>query len=305
MATQTSRGGTAFAIWPFNRYRRLEISGGVVNYKEEFEDPGLEQYSQEYQEAQYGRQLLNNGTMAPIGLTFVQETTVFREFGPLAGNTVRLGYEVAPPIAGTLTRQTLDADVRKYFRIGGSGLLAFRARGYKSWGDNPGYYYFGGNGDMRGYEYLQFVGQNAGHLNAELRIPLIHAMATPIGILGGVRGTVFANAGGASWENQDYKIWSNDTTVERPIIGYTPPTLTSPGDPIYGPPVVVDGFRLVDARASYGIGLQTFALGLPMHFDWSWRTLFNKGWEDVYFAQAGGSEAFRKVKFTFWIGYDF
>ena len=109
----------------------------------------------------------------------------------------------------------------------------------------------------------------------------------------------------ASWENQDYKIWSNDTAVERPIIGYTPPTLTSPGDPIFGPPVLVDGFRLVDARASYGVGLQTFALGMPMHFDWSWRTLFNKDWEDVYFAQAGGSEAFRKVKFTFWIGYDF
>ena len=132
----------------------LEISGGVVNYEEEFEDPGLEQYSQEYQQEQYGRRLLNNGTMVPIGLTFVQETTVFREFGPLAGNTVRLAYEVAPPIPGTLTRQTVDADLRKYFRLGGSGLLAFRARGYKSWGDNPGYYYFGGNGEMRGYEYL-------------------------------------------------------------------------------------------------------------------------------------------------------
>ena len=46
VATQTSRGATVFGIWPFNRYRRLEISGGVVNFEEEFEDPGLEQYSQ-------------------------------------------------------------------------------------------------------------------------------------------------------------------------------------------------------------------------------------------------------------------
>ena len=144
---------------------------------------------------------MNNGTMMPLGLTFVQETTIFREFGPLAGNTVRLAYEAAPGFAGLLSRQTVDGDVRKYFRIGGSGLLAFRARGFKSWGDSPGYYYFGGNCDMRGYEYQQFVGQNAGHLNAELRIPLIHAMATPIGILGGIRGTLFANAGGAYWNN--------------------------------------------------------------------------------------------------------
>ena len=34
--------------------------------------------------------------------------------------------------------------------------------------------------------------------------------------------------------------------------------------------------KLVDGRASYGIGLETFALGFPIHFDWSWRTLFNK-----------------------------
>ena len=67
----------------------------------------------------------------------------------------------------------------------------------------------------------------------------------------------------------------------------------------------VSGLRLVDARASYGIGLQTFALGFPMHFDWSWRTLFNREWEDVLFAASGGSAEFRKPRFAVWIGYDF
>jgi hypothetical protein len=42
-----------------------------------------------------------------------------------------------------------------------------------------------------------------------------------------------------------------------------------------------------------------------MHFDWSWKTLFNKGWEDAVFSSQGGSAAFRKMKFSFWIGYDF
>ena len=40
----------------------------------------------------------------------------------------------------------------------------------------------------------------------------------------------------------------------------------------------------MDARASYGIGLETFALGFPIHFDWAWRTLLNKDWEDLRFA---------------------
>ncbi len=69
--------------------------------------------------------------------------------------------------------------------------------GFKSWGTNPGFLYFGGNSEMRGYDYLSFVGQDAFYLNAELRFPLIDAMATPIGILGGIRGTLFANIGGA------------------------------------------------------------------------------------------------------------
>jgi hypothetical protein len=306
IATQQSMGGTAFAIWPFNRYRRLELFGGIVNYEERFEDPNLQDYSQDYQEEQFGRQLFNNGTMAPLGVAFVQETTLFREFGPLAGNTVRLSYEVAPPIGNFLSRQTMDLDARKYFRLGGSGLLALRARAYKSWGDSPGYLYFGGNSEMRGYDYLQFVGQNAAFGNAELRIPLIHAMATPIGILGGIRGTLFANVGGGSWNDSGFKIWSNDTVVERPITGYVPdPANPGTGLPVYGDPILVDGFRLVDARASYGVSLQTFALGMPMHFDWSWRTLFDRGQEDVTFAQVGGSSAFRKVRFSFWIGYDF
>ena len=67
----------------------------------------------------------------------------------------------------------------------------------------------------------------------------------------------------------------------------------------------IDGLRLRDARGSYGIGLETFALGFPIHFDWAWKTLFNKDWEDALFFAQGGSDAFRKVKFSVWIGYDF
>jgi hypothetical protein len=49
-----------------------------------------------------------------------------------------------------------------------------------------------------------------------------------------------------------------------------------------------------------------------MHFDWSWRTQFNRAYEDyLYSANAAeegifsGSQWFRKPRFSFWIGYDF
>ncbi len=72
------------------------------------------------------------------------------------------------------------------------------------------------------------------------------------------------------------------------------------------------GSGCVDGRASYGVGLETFALGFPIHFDWSWRTLFNKDWEDYVFSYQGSPRTARPAasgsarrKFSVWIGYDF
>ncbi len=178
--------------------------------------------------------------------------------------------------------------------------------GFKSWGDAPSFNYFGGNSDLRGYEYLQFIGNNTFYGNAELRFPLIEAMLTPIGILGGVRGVFFAGAGGAFFNNQSFKFWENKTlTGFKPITGYNVDPVTGDVTPIEGPPLDITGFRLVDGRASYGFGLETFALGFPIHFDWAWRTLFNKSWEDALFAANGGSEEFRRPQFKVWVGYDF
>jgi hypothetical protein len=322
VATTTVRGGTAFGIYPFDRYRRVQISAGLVQINQEYTDPSVQAISQQFQTAPGGQQIFANGTLMPLGAEFVQETTVFREFGPLAGNTMRLAYSVSPPLGGLLSRQTLDGDVRHYLRIGGSGLLATRVRGYKSFGELPDFMYFGGNGDMRGYDYLSFVGQNAVFANAELRFPLIEAALTPIGVIGGVRGVFFADIGGGWFKNQPssdpcsatgYKFATTSAETCTPVLGVK---TDLQGNPLFDPatglpslqlasPRTISGFRLQDGRASYGIGLETFALGFPIHFDWSWRTLFNKDWEDVVFAGAGGSAAFRKARFAVWIGYDF
>src|SRR5262249_36291628 len=210
IATRTIRGGSAFGIYPFDRYRRIELSGGVVQIDEQYNDPSLQQYSQQYQLQTYGQAVFRNGTMVPLGAAFVQETTIFREFGPLAGNTVRLAYDVSPKIGSILSRQTFDADARHYLRIGGSGLLATRIRGVKSIGDFPPFLYFGRNSGLRGYDYLEFAGQNTVFANAELRFPLIEAALTPIGVIGGIRGTFFAGIGGA---------WFNNQTTTNPCTG--------------------------------------------------------------------------------------
>ena len=223
-------------------------------------------------------------------MSFIQETTVFREFGPVSGNTMRFAFQYAPTVGTTfLGKQTLDADARYYRRIGETGVLALRGRALKSFGDFPDFLYFGGNSEMRGYEYLEFIGHDAGFFNAELRFPLIEAMLTPIGLMGGIRGTFFFNVGGASLNNQPFQWMARGTDTVTPTIGFGQNPGTTDFFEIFGDEAEVSGFRLVDGRASYGLGLTTAVIGIPMHFDWSWRTLFNKDWEDILFATRGGA----------------
>jgi outer membrane protein assembly factor BamA len=305
IATRTLSGGTIFAPYPLSRYTRLEMSGGVVHYNEQFDDPTVEEISRQYQEQFYGTAILREGTSVPLGIAIVHEDTVFREFGPVSGSTVRLAYDASPHMGDTLSYQTLDLDARKYLRIGTSGLFAMRFKGFRSWGRTPDFFYFGGNSELRGYDYLSFVGQQGFFANAELRFPLIEAMLTPIGVLGGIRGTIFGNIGGAGFPQENYNFQSSDTITEAPILGfeYAPDGVTIV--PIYGEPQTVSGWRLQDGRASYGIGIQSFLLGFPLHIDYVWRTTFNKDWEDLIFSASGGSKEFRTGKFHFWIGYDF
>jgi hypothetical protein len=115
----------------------------------------------------------------------------------------------------------------------------------------------------------------------------------------------FANMGGGHFEGQPFEWFARKDKVVTPVIGYKPGEFFGTQEPIYGPPRTISGLRLVDARASYGVGLETFALGFPVHIDWSWKTLFNRDWEDAIFSApclydgqryCGGSEEFRKPK---------
>ncbi len=278
LATQRYRGGLLTGYYPLNKQRRLEFSGGLVDIREEYEDPAYQQIIDEAQAQQGQQAFLNNGTYAPFSVRLVEETTKFASFGPLDGQTFSVGAEMAPPIGGLLSRYTLNADLRKYFRLGSTDtLLALRLYGFYGRGDNPAIQYFGGNNELRGYPYYSFTGNQGFYGNVELRFPIVNLALTPIGLIGPVRGTFFFNFGGAHYKDQPYKWATNDEGFS-----YV-------NDPVFGEKV--SGFRLVDGRASFGFGLQVFVLGYPMHFDWSRLTDMQKISDTT--------------RFDWWIGLDF
>jgi len=275
--TSRALGGSFFAQYPLDKFRRLELSVGFYRVKQQYEDANAEAYVRQ-QFAQLGQEIfLINGSFLPVAVNLVQETTRFREFGPLSGSTFSIGFQASPKIAGLKSRYTFDADLRKYFRLGGSAVFAARARGFHSGGDQPDYLVFGGNMELRGYQYYSFQGNQGFFANLEFRFPIIDVMATPLGVMGPVRGTLFAGVGAARYRGQPFKLLSRqaDTSYVN--------------DPVFGEPV--NGLHLVDGRASYGIGLQFFFLGYPMHFDWTRLT-------DLKVVA-------RDTRFGFWIGFDF
>jgi outer membrane protein assembly factor BamA len=275
-ATQRYTGAFLVGQYPLDKFRRLELQVGALRQNAHYEDPVV-QAEIDRRAAEAGvSNPLNNGTIMPISLALVSETTRFREFGPLSGHTYRLGATYAPNLGGSLGRVTLDGDVRKYLRIGSGTLLAARLRGFRSTGNDPDFFYFGGNMELRGYQYLSFAGNEGFFANLEFRFPVIDIMKTPLGILGPVRGTLYAGIGGSHFQGEQFDFGTSD-----PGVSYV-------NNPIFGEPVT--GYRLVDGRASYGIGLQFFFLGYPLHFDWTRLTDLQRS---------------SPWKFDFWVGFDF
>ena len=315
-AVQSQRGGTVFGIYPFNRYSRLSVFTGYIHVDEHYTNPVVDQAAREYQQSIYGTSLFRSGHMMPIGLSFIKDSTIFRDYGPVAGSALKLTYDTAPDFGSSwLQKNTFGIDGRYYKRLVANGVFAMRFYGQRSNGRNPDFFNFGGNSEMRGYEYLEFIGHNGFFANAELRFPLIEAMLTPIGVLGGLRGVFFANVGGANFKGQPFTFMGRKPEIIDVVTGYD---LDAAGNVINTrtAPAELSGFRLMNGRGSYGFGLESFLLGFPMHFDFSWKTLFNSDAEDFAFRNCvavtnifvectpAGPE-FHKMKFDFWIGYDF
>jgi WD40 repeat protein/surface antigen Omp85-like protein len=289
-ATERYTGGFVLAQYPLDKFRRLEFTAGMIRLNQGFANNDAAIAVQARQEQLGAQPIFFNGKLAPISVSLVGETTRFREFGPLAGHTFSITAQYAPALGGSfLSRRTIDADLRKYFRLGGGTLFATRVRGFLSGGPNPDIFYFGGNMELRGFPYLSFTGNRGFFANAELRLPLIDLMKTPIGILGPVRGTLFAGMGAAHYNGERFNFSTSapDTSyVNYPGLAVC---IVAPNPDCVGEPV--QGFHLVDGRASFGVGLEFFFLGYPLHFDWTKLTDFKV--------------TSRHTRFSFWIGYDF
>jgi Tol biopolymer transport system component len=257
-------GGVGVAIYPLNRYLRLE---GQLGYFSRSID-----YPVQNPDGTIGFLSLNNNFPLVTG-ALVGDTTLYREWGPLAGHRFRIGgsymydtkkgnygdFQVANP--GSTLSADVTLDYRQYIKVTARSLFAFRLFGARATGNLPNIYYFGGLDTLRGLDYASVIGNTIAYANFEYRFPLIDFLAFPIGGFRNIRGRVFFDVGGGAIKDQPFRFWD------------------------------ASNHQLINGVAAYGYGLELTLLGLQLHWDFSKLT-------DLKHAQGG-------LKTSFYIGAAF
>lgn len=218
-------------FYPFSREYRIEatLSTYNTNQGENFQYPGYFE-----------------GWAMPLRLSLVGETTVFAQWGPLKGHTFRFSYTHYLKVTEDFRdAYMVQGDVRKYFRLDNYTLFAFRLNGFYTGGPLPGIFYTGGDNTIRSRYYRSMYGNTGFFFNAEFRFQLIHLMATPIGLIGPVRGVFFFDLGGVWFNDQEFNIFEDG-----------------------------QGIQLDDPVSSFGFGIEFFIFGYPMHVEWVYETDF-------------------------------
>jgi Tol biopolymer transport system component len=239
-------GALAGLIYPTSFKTRFELGAGYLVQKADL-FRGFDLFTGEpvFQEFDLDFPFLYGG--------FTNDSTVFSSAGPISGRRLRLDTQWAPDLddSGTLNA-SVDVDVRQYIPLTRRSNFAIRLFAGHAEGNAPSPIYFGGLDTVRGFEFREFNGTRGFFFNAEFRFPLIDRLETPLLGFEGIRGVVFADVGGAWYDEfQEFDLWDSET----------------------------DMFE--DARASYGFGFTVRFLGLPMNWDFAKQYRF-EGAEEGY-----------------------
>lgn len=248
-------GGLFQSILPLNLWSRFELGTGFFKISESFYYEDAQILYEDYLKRTNTKPYLNNGYEMPLSLSYVTETTRFSYWGPISGHTYKLTLAYSPKLNDDfLSRTTLFADVRKYFRTSNRSQLAFRLRAFKSWGDNADLFYFGGGNDFRGMDFREIIGNSGTIINAEYRFPLLPARLVNLPIIGTMRGKVFVDSGKAK-------------------IKSLPKNFLAPRKDLF----------LDEWFGSIGAGFTIFLGGLPFNFEFSKLHNYDKFIDGIHF----------------------
>lgn len=130
---------------------------------------------------------INDGKFATFRIGFVRDTALYKQFGPFVNDMYRIDLSWSTGGYNAM----ISAEARKYFRLSSEMVLAFRGYAGAQWGKTITPWIIGDLGELRGYQWMQFMGNRIAMTNIELRFPLTKNFNL-LGIyLGDIRAALF------------------------------------------------------------------------------------------------------------------
>lgn len=269
-------GMSALASSPFDRFRRLDASLGLVGAVREPIDAGSI--------------TVQRKIVASPGVTYVFDNSRAWAFNPVSGSRYFLTLLASPKLGSDgVGFYSVIGDIRNYVRLSryGDYSIGMRLSGGASFGSNPQRFFVGGVENwlnysirqnelpitdaedfifatpgypLRGFAYNQKGGSKYVLANVECRYPLFQSIASgPIPLLlQYVSGVVFIDAGTA-W-NDHLNLFARD-----------------------GAGGVVTDDLLIGA----GLGGRAYVLGFPVRMDVAWRYTIESWSGPVYYFSIG------------------
>lgn len=273
-------GADLNAYLPFDRFSRLQWNNRwtTVDRDSLNSTPGM------YEVDRYNNPVYKNykrGHFLTSGLSLVFDNTLWGSTGPVNGMRGSLDYTQGFPVAGGTDVgndfRTVEADLRRYFRLNNDLQFALRLSGGASFGPTPQRFFLGGSSawinakyfksdadssanrlrsdidelyysgfvqPMRGAALYQREGDRYAMANAEFRFPILRYLVTGWPLTFGIqnlRGVLFTDVG-AAWDREGP--WDG---VDR------------------------DG-HLEDVLMSYGWGFRANIGIALLKVDWAWAT---------------------------------
>ncbi len=243
-------GVLASASYPFDRFRRMELSLTQLFAEIRFFDPLFgTPLERKYQ------------SVSSPSVSLVADNALFGYYGPVNGHRSNLTYSPSLAVfANGLSYQTLTADLRRYWDLTHGYTFAVRALGGYSGGRDARTFFVGGFSTLRGFEDFSLEGSRVAISNVELRFPFIQQLGlvgpVPIGIFN-LRGAVFADFGA---------VWYPGDKLRLSVVSGDRQDLLS------APPGTEDRFN--GLGFGFGTGVRTAVYFFILKLDAAWNTDF-------------------------------
>jgi outer membrane protein assembly factor BamA len=234
----TYRGFNAIVAYPFSRFSRVELFGGLtwVDQDVVVETYGFSRVTRETYDLDFYK-------YAQVGTALVYDNTVYGPLGPASGSRSRFSVETT---AKDFQFTNFYADYRRYFNISHRSVLAWRFLGGTSVGRDEQIFTIGGPYTYRGADYDDLVGTKFLISNLEYRFPMFPFLPASFDFLS---AAAYYDAAAA---------WGID------IPGYSKAT--------FQPFSTTDGFRLQDLNSALGIGARLNIGYFLLQYDVAWPT---------------------------------